>query len=198
MDNINVNTFVSSCSKKSSKNLLTVNSSNSNMLQVTNNIDSFQCYYTNIQSVKNKFDEFADKINNIKPLIIGLTETWLKPEIQDAEVYLRGYELFRCDRPVVNGGGALMYIHESLSSNSCSQLEEIGLEDAVFRIIKLNERNSLLVAVIYRSTSSSNENNEKLLEAMNMINNLKNISHVLLMGDFNFPEIQWKDMYVNA
>ena len=171
-DNINVNTFVGSRSTKSSKNLLTVNSSNSNMLQVTD-IDSFQCYYTNIQSVKNKFDEFEDRINSIKPLIIGLTETWLKPEIQDAEVFLRVYELFRCDRPVVNGGGALMYIHESLSSNPCSQLDEIGLEDAVFRIINLNERNSLLVAVIYRSTSSSNENNEKLLEAMNMIKNLK-------------------------
>ncbi|MEW8543113.1 MAG: endonuclease/exonuclease/phosphatase family protein [Candidatus Thiodiazotropha sp.] len=185
-------------SSSSRKKLLTVNSSSLKNFPISHAIDSFPCYYTNAQSILNKFSEFSDKINNVKPLIIGITETWLKPEIRDSEVMLNGYELFRCDRPVISGGGTLLYIHESLSSISCRQLDELGFEDAVFRIINLNEKDKLLVSVIYRSTNSCTENNEKLLEVMKMLNNVKNISHVLIMGDFNLPEIQWKDMYVSG
>ena len=92
-----------------------------------------------------------------------------------------------------------MYIHKSLSSSSCTELDDIGLEDAVFRIIKLNDQDNLLVCVVYRSTSNSKENDEKLLKGMNTITNVKNISHLLVvMGDFNLPEIKWKEMYVQG
>ena len=143
----------------SRKSVLHVNSSSSNVIN-KQFIDSFPSFYTNAQSILNKFSEFSDNVNHFKPLIIGITETWLKPEIRDAEVQVTGCELFGCDRPVINAGGALRYIHECLSSNSCAQLDDLGLEDAVFRIVDLNEKDKLLVAVIYRSTNSSIENNE--------------------------------------
>ena len=65
-------------------------------------------------------------------------------------------------------------------------VDDLGLEDAVFRIVNLNEEDKLLVAVIYRSTNSSIENNEKLLKVMKTVNKVKTISHILVMGDQRF------------
>lgn len=82
-----------SSTKSSTKSVLHFNGSSSNVIN-RNVIDSFPCYYTNAQSILNKFSEFSDEISHFKPLIIGITETWLKPEIKDAEVQVRGYEFF--------------------------------------------------------------------------------------------------------
>ena len=51
-----------------------------------------------LKAFTKKFDEFSDKILEEKPLVIGVTVTWLKPEITNAEINLEGYNLFRCDR----------------------------------------------------------------------------------------------------
>ena len=45
-------------------------------------IVSFKCYYTNAQSILNKFDEFLDRVNQVKPLIICITESWLNVEVK--------------------------------------------------------------------------------------------------------------------
>ena len=44
---------------------------------------------------------------------------------------------------------------------------------------------------LYRSPNSSNENNEKLLNVMSKIEEMRG-RNILLMGDFNFPEIDWE------
>jgi hypothetical protein len=48
----------------------------------------------------------------------------------------------------------------------------------------------LLIGLIYRSPNSSAENTQKLNELMKKITEL-GATHVMIMGDFNFPEIDW-------
>ena len=123
-------------------------------------------------------------------MVIGITETWLKQEIKDVEINLQGYEVFICDRK--EGAGR---VHESFKSSSCEQLDNMEFENAVRRNVKLNGNDSLLIRVICRSDI---ENNEKLLEAMRSMMKLNNISHYLIMGDFNVPEVKWGDLYVQG
>ena len=40
-----------------------------------------------------------------QPDIIGITETWTKPDMGDAEFGFAGYNMFRKDRLVKRGGG---------------------------------------------------------------------------------------------
>ena len=58
-------------------------------------LETFPCYYSNVQSIRNKLNEFSDSVDNYKPLIIGLTETWLSAEVKNTEIEIPNYEIFR-------------------------------------------------------------------------------------------------------
>ena len=64
-------------------------------------------------------------------------------------------------------------------------------KENLFVEIRLNNSDLLLVGIIYRSDSGSTENNDLLLETLGKID-AKKYSHALVMGDFNFPNINWK------
>jgi exonuclease III len=69
--------------------------------------------HNNIRSICNKF-EFKLVINELKPDIICLTETWLDNTVTDTEVELNGYKLYRKDRNITNkcGGGLAIYVNK--------------------------------------------------------------------------------------
>ena len=48
-------------------------------------------------------------VYEIKPHIIGITESWANNDITDAELGLEGYVMFRKDTMGRRGGGVLLY-----------------------------------------------------------------------------------------
>ena len=56
------------------------------------------CVYMNARSVVNKLRELELFLLTECPNILGITETWLHSEIEDAEICFSGYKLFRKDR----------------------------------------------------------------------------------------------------
>ena len=52
----------------------------------------------------------------------------------------------------------------------------------------------LLVSICYRSPSSSEENNRELAELISKALNKPHITHILIFGDFNYPNIDWEHM----
>ena len=50
----------------------------------------------------------------------------------------------------------------------------------------------MLIGVIYRSPSSTSDNNEKLLKMIEQAITISNSKRLLIMGDFNFPEIDYE------
>ena len=161
-------------------------------------MNSFLCYYSNVQSIRNKFNEFTDSADNYKPLIIGITETWLSEEVKDSEIEIANYDIFRCDRLEGKGDGSIMYIHNCLQSVACQELDNIGFQDSVWRIIQLKNNDKLLVGVVYRSPSSSNINNDKLFQVFHNAASKQGVTPVMIMGDFSMPEIKWNYMYAQA
>ena len=152
------------------------------------------CLYSNVNSLKNKIDEFECVVTEEEPDIIGLTETWMK------EAYsIKGYHpVIRHDRDRdQKGGGVMLFIHENLQVTECMELNGAGFEESVWCIIHLSSTEKLLVGVCYRSPNSSKENNEELNLLLNCTQRIQ-AKNVLIMGDFNYPHIQWEDGYVEG
>ena len=122
-------------------------------------------------------------------MIIAITETWCKDSIGDAEICLQNYVLYRCDRRNTTGGGVLLYIHDSLQSVSCTPLNDLNINEAVWCTIQLRNNNKMLVGVVYRSPNSSFENSLEIINLISSLSEYVGYSHCLLVGDFNFPYI---------
>lgn len=59
----------------------------------------------------------------------------------------------------------------------------------------MNNADTLLIGIIYRSESGSNSNNENLIELINEISE-NQYSHLLLLGDLIYPRINWDSWHV--
>ena len=68
----------------------------------------------NARSIVNKMGELRLMVEDVEPDIIGITETWTKPDMGNAEFSLKGYQMFRKDREVRRGGGVALYIKQSI------------------------------------------------------------------------------------
>ena len=69
----------------------------------------------NAQSLKNKMNEFRVLVEEKKPQIISITESWGEEWISDGIYALKGYTMYRDDRNRMRGGG-LYYTSGTTSS----------------------------------------------------------------------------------
>lgn len=142
----------------------------------------------------NKIEDFKLKVNQFH--IVAVTETWASENVTDAELSVDGYQLFRKDRVDRSGGGVLLYVAENLTAVSHEKLNKFEVE-SMWCTLHLSKC-KLLVGVCYRSPTSSQQYNEDLLLMLEAAANDKASDHVLLMGDFNYPEINYQDYMVKA
>ena len=80
------------------------------------------CLYLNARSIVKKFHYMEALVTVHQPSIIGISESWCRDSIEDAEINLHGYDLFRSDRGGgVRGGGNLLYVRETLQASAYGQ-----------------------------------------------------------------------------
>ena len=65
-------------------------------------------------------------------------------------------------------------------------------------MVNTGSDNKILVGNIYRSPNSSEENNSKLLELLELAKQHTKITHLQVMGDLNMPEIDFYDYSVTG
>jgi len=76
-----------------------------------------KCMYANACNIINKFACLEALVCNHEPDVIGITESWTHEGINDSEVALISYDLFRCDRKVnTRSGGVLLYVKHGLGA----------------------------------------------------------------------------------
>ena len=85
----------------------------------------------NARSIINKKTELNIMVDDIKPHIIGITESWANNDITDAELGLEGYVMFRKDRMGRRGGGVLLYIKETIPAYEVQLQEEADCKEAL-------------------------------------------------------------------
>ena len=87
--------------------------------------------------------------------------------------------------------GAVLFVREGLAVKSFEKLNNIACMEAVWCEISVNRSDKVLIGLVYRSPNSSEENNCELNEMMSSINE-ENHAYKIIMGDFNYKDIDWK------
>ena len=138
-------------------------------------------------------EEVRKRINNagVKPDIIIITE--VKPKnfryaLQEAEIQLEGYMLTMTNTE--EGRGIAVYSDQDLNITEVEGTESFA-EYCIIQL-KISEGETLDIVAIYRSPSSSEENNNAMLNLLQHIDDRKP-TNLLIAGDFNFPDINWEN-----
>ena len=167
------------------KNLFTNQTSYKNELNILHvNIVSYRKnFHTKLQQLLVSLDKLPD--------IIAMTETRLKIYHSDIPL-LPDYTMIRDDSNLSAGGVALLIKNSFISNaNACPELnmkvkntEEIWLE------IKLNEKETIIIAVIYRHPGYSyNEFQDAFLKSIDQINKIN--KNFYIFGDFNIDLLKY-------
>ena len=144
--------------------------------------------YTNAESLFKKLDELKLKINMFEPSIIAITECKgknLNNLITLPEYQLENYTFVHCNLDKGIGLGVMIYIHNSITYNGVQF--NSSFEEYVFIEVKLKDQ-VCLVGVIYRTNSMNNT--EDLCNLFYEIN-MKKYNEIIIMGDFNYKNINW-------
>ena len=153
-------------------------------------VQGFKCMYTNADSLINKRSELQARIETYQPDIIAVTEILPKNrgrDIQPAELELEGFDCFKTK---LDDRGACIYTKKWLKAVTVDDIIDIEFKESVWCEIGLKDDDNLLIGCIYRSPNSSQKNNDHLLELIRAACNKRN-SHLLIMGDFNYSEVDW-------
>ena len=145
-----------------------------------------KCVCLNARSIINKKNELDIMVDEIKPHIIGITESWANNDITDAELGLEGYVMFRKDRMGKRGGGVLLYIKENIPAYEVQLHEEADCNEAIWCKL-VTGHTTVAIGVVYRCPNITKENNEKIHNAISEVSK----GDCIIMGDFNHGNIKW-------
>ena len=147
--------------------------------------------FWNVRSLYNKIDSIRLEVENIKPDILNINETWLHDNIDDVFVSIKDYTLIRSDRMtmeagmVKKGGGLCTYVRDGLI---CEDMRNIifSNKDIELHLIKytLPHTRPIFIFNVYRPPSGDIDIFINLLQqALEMYRNLK--CDIFIGGDFN-------------
>ena len=128
-------------------------------------------------------------VDDIKPHIIGITESWANNDITDAELGLEGYAMFRRDRMGRRGGGVLLYIKDTIPAYEVQLQEEADCNEAIWCKL-VTGHTTVTIGVVYRCPNITKQNNEKIHNAISEVSK----GDCIIMGDFNHGNIKWDSL----
>ena len=145
----------------------------------------------------------SDLLNSSNQLFIGLSETWLRDQL-DAELHIDNYKLFRTDHTRTrncrfgrDSGGVAIYLRSDLApafeqviSHSDGNVEACGV---------YSKSENIFIVVLYRQPDDRKGGNrsteQQFLQVTNSIQNFINsispTPDIILGGDFNLPHAKW-------
>jgi hypothetical protein len=155
-------------------------------------VDKLHAMYTNADGLINKRQELKVLLNSLKyrPHLIAVTE--IKPKsmkglLLESEFNLNGYQCFchGLDDPMARG--LVIYVDHRFSMT----LVDIptAFKECMFLMLK-SDNFRFLIGNVYRSPNSSNENDRNLNSLLDYLE-MKFRMPTLLVGDFNFSNIEW-------
>lgn len=158
---------------------------------------SLKVCHVNAQSllVKSHFAEFSQLFSGGEADVVAVSESWLRPYVLDSEVALFGYNIFRCDRVDMNGGGVAIYVRKNITVKMLYKTDGLPGKPE-FVVLEIGTgKNRFLFISIYRppKVGFGSELEEALLKYA------INFEHVIVTGDFNvdFNESSFDRIYLS-
>ena len=110
-----------------------------------------------------------------------------KQDVTNNELTIPGYNQFINQNPK---RGVAIYTKSKLNAIECLELHNSAFEESTWISVTDTDDKSTLIGCIYKSPNSSKENEEELYR---LIRNdyLSKFDKVCLVGDFNYPNIDW-------
>lgn len=121
-----------------------------------------------------------------------ITESHLNDSILDAEIHIAGYTPFRQDRIGRIKGGTIIYVKDTLASNTSIIYQHCN---TVVECIALHIKSMNCVVVgIYRPPDCKSNNFNYVIDGISQALDKIHapIPDIHVMGDFNFPFVKWK------
>ena len=106
------------------------------------------------------------------------------------EFSLEGYTIFSQNIENQEGRGIIIYIENSLPAEKVNL--NTSFKECLFVELKLTNKRKLLFGCICRSDAGSDDNKEELINMIKTTSQL-NYSHIITVGDFNLPDMNWKN-----
>ena len=158
--------------------------------------------YFNSKSLKNKVNLLHAFMSQQTPMeydLVFVSETWLKPEFSDSLICPGGYSVIRQDRKdKTRGGGVLVFYKTTLKVVDITPSYDHNVFESL--VIELpsdcHNSNKLRFCCTYLPPSKS----RALPNVKSCCNFLKQLVHngpLFILGDFNFPTIDWSSMCSN-
>ena len=154
-----------------------------------------QIIFWNTRSVLNKIESIRDKITDCLPQFLGITESWLKPDIPDHMLEIAGYNILILDRTTLNnhgyrkrGGGLLLYIRNDCIYETLPDIAfNISNEDVEIMSIFISRPHTrkLFVITVYRPPNGNFKNFCLYLDQLLKLLPNPAKSDIVLGGDFN-------------
>lgn len=155
--------------------------------------NTLECICFNARSLLPKMDSFRCTVEIFKPDVIGITESWTTDEISNEELNITGYDLYRQDRNGNHkGGGVLLYVNSSLQSTAYTPASEFP--EHVWCKLHLSSGQELHIGVCYRTPTPGIFNVDLDNSLRQLVNDVSQ-KRLLLMGDFNYSNINWSQPY---
>lgn len=139
----------------------------------------------------NKKSKLDANIQMFKPEIIAITEVTPKcctTPVQECELKIDGLTSFH--NLEAEKRGILIQVKDSLKPTKIEAFSNC-FQEALFVNCIFNNNETLTLGLVYRSPNSCDENNAKLNELLIMVAE-SNQTNLLILGDFNFKEINWE------
>ena len=83
-----------------------------------------------------------------------------------------------------------MFVKSTFNVNPLDNLSTGGFQESLWCSISVHGSDDIVVGVVYRSPSSTHENDDKLLDLIKDVTRLYS-SNLLIVGDFNLPKVDW-------
>lgn len=170
-----------------------------NLIDHTVRSSEFALVSFNIRSIYPKIDSFDLLVQESKPDLININETWLNNAIPNQSVSLEGYDIIRLDRSAnIRGGGLASYIKQDNGSNYDNlKYNNLNILDSDIELhifsLKVRMMKKMLILNIYRPPNGNlNQFFEKIENVLNSVRNL-NEFELYITGIFPLMILNHKD-----
>lgn len=148
----------------------------------------------NVRSILPKLDILRVDLNNINFDVLSISESWLKPNIDDCLLGLKNLKFVRLDRSIVNdngnlknGGGLICYFKADFVGSIIRDITFCTIDLEVLSLLLRKENHlDIVVISIYRPPSGSLTTALDLIKDIwNKVCDNKNNRDVYVVGDLN-------------